>query len=105
ARGDTLYLTESNWPAYAAVIQRFEGHEAAPLPDGSFRIDGVQTNRYVVEQDYFFVMGDNRDSSFDSRIWGFVPEDHVVGKAVLIYFSWDQAEKRARTERIFEKIR
>lgn len=105
ARGDTLYLNEFTWLAYRDLIRRFEGRTAEALPNGHYRIDGVETDRYVVGQDYYFVMGDNRDSSFDSRIWGFVPMDHIVGKAVVIYFSWDQDARRVRTERLFEPVR
>lgn len=104
ARGDTLTLTEQNWMAYAALIRRYEGHDARPLGNGRFLVDGVQTNRYVVQQDYFFVMGDNRDRSSDSRVWGFVPWDHVVGKAFLVYFSWDHDADRPRFDRVFHTI-
>jgi signal peptidase I len=104
ARGDTLRLTPDNWPVYADVIRRYEGHEAELRADGSFLIDGQPADRYVVAQDYFFVMGDNRDSSYDSRIWGFVPADHLVGKAILVYFSWDHEQKRPRSERLFDRI-
>lgn len=104
ARGDTLRLTPETWPAYAALIERYEHHTVRQLSDGRFEVDGEVTDRYVVAQDYFFVMGDNRDSSYDSRIWGFVPWDHVVGKAVTIYFSWDADAGEARKERIFQAV-
>jgi signal peptidase I len=104
ARGDTLILTPQNWPAYKALITRYEGHEAYLYPDGSFEIDGVRTNRYVVQQDYYFVLGDNRDSSADSRVWGYVPQDHIVGKAVLVYFSWDEMEGKVRLPRILSRV-
>lgn len=104
ARGDTLLLTPENWPAYKALITRYEGHEAYLYPDGSFEIDGAATNRYVVEQDYFFVLGDNRDSSADSRVWGYVPMNHIVGKAVVVYFSWDEQQGAVRYERMMSRI-
>jgi signal peptidase I len=104
ARGDTLVLTHSNFAAYADVIYRYEQRSVQVMDDGSILIDGLRTNRYVFQQDYMFVMGDNRDSSYDSRIWGFVPWDHVVGKAIVIYFSWDHDRKRPRYFRMFEKI-
>ena len=105
ARGDTLHLTDATWFAYRDVITRFEGHEARRLGDGRFLIDGAITDRYVVEQDYYFVLGDNRDDSRDSRVWGFVPMDHIVGKAVLTYFSWDAEATRPRFDRVFRWIR
>ena len=104
ARGDTLTLSASNWLMYRDLIQRYEQHQARVLPNGSFEIDSVRTNQYVVEQDYYFVLGDNRDSSVDSRVWGFVPEDHIVGKAVFVYFSWDREQGRIRTERILSRV-
>lgn len=105
AEGQTVTLTEENWPVFEPVITRFEGHTARRLEDGSFEIDGVRTNEYTFAQDYFFVMGDNRDNSEDSRFWGFVPMDHVVGKAILIYFSWDAESNLPRFERLFKLIR
>ena len=103
-KGDVIELTASNWSTYFEIITDFEGHRAKLLPNGSFDIDGIQTDRYRIEQDYYFVMGDNRDSSYDSRIWGFVPWDHVVGKAILIYFSWDKDKYEARFNRMFESV-
>ena len=105
ARGDTLTLSESNWHMYRTLIERFEHHQTRMLPNGAFEIDSVRTTQYVIEQDYYFVLGDNRDSSVDSRVWGFVPMDHIVGKAVFVYFSWDAERGRVRTERLFTGIR
>ncbi len=104
ARGDTLHLNAENWPAYRTLIARYEGHEAFRIDDNLFEINGEQTTTYVVEQDYYFVMGDNRDSSSDSRTWGYVPKDHIVGKAVLIYFSIDELSRQVRLDRIFSTI-
>lgn len=104
ARGDSVRLTRLNVPAYRDVVERYEGHELDVVGDDVL-IDGEPTETYVVEMDYFFVMGDNRDSSYDSRIWGFVPWDHVVGRATLIYFSWDRTQKRPRFDRLFTQIR
>lgn len=104
AEGATVTLTEENWPVYERVITEYEDHTAEVLPDGTFAIDGVATETYTFEQDYFFVMGDNRDNSEDSRFWGFVPMDHIVGEAVLIYFSWDSEAMLPRFDRIFQFI-
>jgi len=87
--GQTVTLTHENWPVYEPVIQRYESSVVRRDQERRFMINGEYEDQYTFEQDYFFVMGDNRDNSEDSRYWGFVPMDHVVGKAVLVYFSWD----------------
>jgi signal peptidase I len=104
-RGDTLVLDASLWDRYRDIIIRYEGHQARKLDAHTFEIDGDIKQTYIVEQDYYFVMGDNRDSSLDSRAWGFVPRDHIVGKALLVYFSWDHLNNHARTDRIMTRIR
>ncbi len=107
--GMTVTLTPDSWPVYEPVIRKYEGHATAVSGSG-FIIDGEAADTYTFSQDYYFVMGDNRDNSDDSRFWGFVPMDHVVGPAVLIYFSWN-AEGRPkflgqiRFKRLFNAIR
>ncbi|HMB90086.1 MAG TPA: signal peptidase I [Rhodothermales bacterium] len=103
-RGDTVVVNAETWLQYKELITRHEGHQARLLPNGVAEIDGVPTAQYVVEQDYYFVMGDNRDSSVDSRVWGFVPRDHIVGKAVLIYFSWDAELGKPRFDRMLQSV-
>ncbi|MCH8030687.1 MAG: signal peptidase I [Bacteroidetes bacterium] len=102
-RGATVTLDDATWRLYREVITRYEGTTAQRVA-GGFEIAGAMTNQYTFQQDYFFVMGDNRDDSADSRSWGFVPASHLVGKAVLIYFSWDSVEKRPRWGRVFRGI-
>ena len=104
AEGVTVELTPQTWALYETVIERYEGHEAEPLPGGGYAIDGEAATAYTFEQDYYFVMGDNRDNSEDSRFWGFVPMDHVVGKAVLVYFSWSPGDGPPRLGRMFTPI-
>lgn len=104
SKGETVTLTEENWPVYEPVIRRYEGHATRVTPDGVFEIDGNPVTSYRFSQDYYFVMGDNRDNSEDSRFWGVVPMDHVVGKALLIYYSWDKTRNLPRFNRLFKVI-
>jgi len=104
AQGQSVELNASSLAMYRDVIERYEGHELTELADGVVQLDGEFVSHYVFEQDYYFVMGDNRDSSYDSRIWGFVPWNHVVGKATTIYFSWNREQGGPRTDRMFTAI-
>lgn len=103
-KGETVTLTAQNWPVFEPVIVHDEGHEASMVSDNTFVIDGQQVSQYTFSQDYYFAMGDNRDNSQDSRFWGFVPMDHVVGKALFTYFSWDGNDHLPRFNRIFNYI-
>lgn len=102
--GESVVLTGENWPVYEPVISRYEGHTTQRVGDDGFRIDGEPATTYTFTQDYFFAMGDNRDNSEDSRFWGFVPENHIVGKALFTYFSWDSESTLPRFGRIFRPI-
>lgn len=83
ARGDTLRLNIDNLPLYDRLIARYERHQLALVGD-TLLIDGVARDTYVVEQDHYFVLGDSRHHSADSRHWGFVPADHLVGRVALV---------------------
>jgi signal peptidase I len=86
-KGMTLILNTRTFPAWRVFIER-EGHSAELLND-KIVIDGRETNSYVVGKDYLFAMGDNRDNSLDSRYWGFVPLEDVIGTPMIVYWSWD----------------
>jgi signal peptidase I len=96
--GDEIWLSPRTLPMYRDLIERHEGHEVT-VHDGTVHINGSPTQRYTVERDYYFTLGDNRDNSFDSRFWGFVPEDHMIGKAVWTFFSWDPEQEMMRPDR------
>ena len=68
-------------------------------------VNGTEADEYTFKMDYYFMMGDNRHGSLDSRFWGFVPEDHIVGKASYIWFSVDPNGGGVRWNRMFTSIR
>lgn len=101
--GQTVTLTSDNYHIYQDIITRFEDNSVKRDGD-KFTINGEETNEYTIQQDYYFLMGDNRDNSEDSRFWGFVPQTHIVGKAGMIYFSWDSERWLPRFDRLFNLI-
>ena len=99
-KGLTINLDANNIALYRRVISIYEGNELKE-ENGKFFINGAESNSYTFKMNYYWLMGDNRHNSLDSRYWGFVPEDHVVGKVSMIWFSID-ANKKGN---FFQKIR
>ncbi len=101
AKGATLTLTPDNYPIYERAIRVYEGNQLE-MKDGKIWLNGQPATQYTFKMNYYWMMGDNRHGSQDSRYWGFVPEDHVVGEAWLIWMSWN---KGVRWSRLFKKIK
>lgn len=107
AKGDVLDLNEQTLPLFRRLIEVYEGNEMS-VSGGEIRINGEVTSSYEVKQNYYWMMGDNRHASLDSRYWGYVPEDHVVGKPLFIWFSKDNEEyyysNSVRWDRMFQGV-
>ena len=106
-KGTTINLTLENLPLYERIIDVYEDNDLEVKGEDIY-INGQKSSSYTFKMDYYWAMGDNRHNSADSRYWGFVPEDHVVGKASFIWLSLDQNKSfpaNIRWNRIFNKIK
>jgi len=100
AKGMSVQLTPQNIAIYRRIIDIYEGNDFSES-NGKFFIDGKEITSYTFKMDYYWMMGDNRHNSADSRYWGFVPEDHVVGKASFV---WLSHENGLRWKRLFRSV-
>ena len=105
--GMKIDVTDSTLSFYEEIIEKYENNENVVIKDGTLSIDGEAISTYTFKQDYYFMMGDNRHNSLDSRYWGFVPEDHIVGKPLFIWMSLDKEADvlhKIRWNRIFSLV-
>lgn len=105
-KGVTIKLDKKILPFYKRIIQEYEKNTLLTNGD-KIIINGKPVNSYTFKQDYYWMMGDNRQNSLDARFWGYVPFDHVVGKPVFIWFSWDKDGKgihKIRWNRVFSFV-
>ena len=107
AKGATVRLSLTNLPLYRRIIETYEKNQLE-IRDSIIYINQEPRISYTFGMDYYFMLGDNRHNSADSRVWGFVPEDHIVGKAIFIWLSVDRSREgwqRFRWKRMFKKIK
>ena len=107
AAGETVNITTENLSIYKDIIERYENNKLEVVAGEIYINDKVATT-YTFAMDYFWMMGDNRHNSADSRFWGFVPENHIVGKALFVWMSWDKNAKglnKIRWNRLFSSVK
>lgn len=106
-KGQIIRLTPANAAVYYKIVAQYEHNQGIKWQDGMIQQHGHPLTQYEIKQNYYFMMGDNRHNSEDSRFWGFVPEDHIVGKAVLVWLSLDPYADflhKVRWNRLFHAV-
>ena len=106
-KGENIKINIYNLALYKRIISAYENNNLVVKDDKIF-INGKECDSYTFKKNYYFVLGDNRHNSFDSRFWGFVPEDHIVGKAIFVWFSYEKYAKgfkAIRWDQIFKIIK
>jgi signal peptidase I len=101
--GANVELDTKTLPLYRRIIKNYEGNDLK-VDGAKIYINGEIVTSYTFKMDYYWMMGDNRHNSQDSRYWGFVPEDHIVGKAVFVWMSWDAQQGGVRWDRLFSFV-
>jgi len=108
SRGMTVELTPRNIALYHRAISTYEGHKVEVVGN-DVHIDGQSASSYTFALNYYWMVGDNRHRSADSRMWGFVPETHIVGRASFVWFSKQNAaqhgESKIRWDRMFKSVK
>jgi len=107
-KGASIDINDSTLAIYGTTIKLYDHSDNVKIENGKLMIDGKEVTKYTFNQNYYFMMGDNRHNSLDSRFWGFVPEDHIVGKAFFIWLSLDKEADiwhKVRWRRFFKMIR
>jgi signal peptidase I len=105
-RGSKVTLDLKTLPLYKKIITEYEGNTLA-TEGNDILINGIKTNSYTFQKDYYWMMGDNRHNSLDARYFGFTPDDHIVGKPIFIWMSWDTHGKginKIRWDRLFTTV-
>ena len=103
--GDIIDLNLGNIDRWKTIIDREYGERVVKVGNGKITIQDKEVNSYTIQKDYYFMMGDNRDGSDDSRFWGLVPRDLIVGEALMIYWSWDPSISMANIFKLLGSVR